>query len=207
MFKYKFLITGLKSQSGNLKWKIGKWVHEDKLSMCSRGLHCSKQINQAFSFVQGEILAKVEVKGKSIIENDKECWTDMRIVKAWKWTKKDSVSLAIYAAELVIDIYENKYSNDDRPRKAIEAAKYWLKYPSKKSANAATSAAYAATSAANAANASANAAANAAYTAYAANAANAAAYAANAAYTKQKLITKIEKWFIKRIKVLKEIKK
>lgn len=198
--RWKFLREGLKSNSGNLTWKIGKWEKcGAELSMCNHGLHCSKEINQAFSFVSGEVLAKVEVKGKKLVDDDKECYSDMRIVKAWKWTKKDSVSLAIYAAELVIGIYEKKYPKDDRPRKAIEAAKNWLKHPTKKNKIAANAAVYAAS---NAANAAVNAA-NAAYAAYAANAAN-AAYAANA--VREESVAKIETWMVKRVKKLEEIK-
>lgn len=138
IIRWKFLRTGLKSDNGDLKWEIGKWMKIGrKLNICHHGLHCSKQINQALSYVKGEILAKVEVRGKSIIEDDKECYSEMRIVKAWDWTRKDSVSLAVYAAKLVIKIYEKKYPNDDRPRKAIEAAEYWLKHPTTYAANAA----------------------------------------------------------------------
>ena len=54
----------------------------------------------------------------------------MRIIRAWKWGKKDSVLLAIFAAELIIDIFEKKYPDDKRPRQAIEAAKNWTKDPS-----------------------------------------------------------------------------
>lgn len=50
----------------------------------------------------------------------------MRIVKAYKWTPQDSVKLAIYSAELVIDIFEKQYPDDKRPRLAIEAAKAYL---------------------------------------------------------------------------------
>jgi hypothetical protein len=133
--RYKFLrlIDGkIKSNSGDLTWDK-KWVkHTGKLDMCHAGLHCSKGIYQAFSFVQGEILAEVEVKGKCEIQNDKEVYSDMRIVKAWKWQKKDSVALAIYSAELVIDNFEKEYPNDKRPRESIEAAKRWLKNPTEK---------------------------------------------------------------------------
>ncbi len=212
--RYKFLRTGLRSNSGNLTWKKGAWVHQDgTLSICHRGLHCSKDINQAFGFVQGEILAQVEVKGQSIIEDNKECWSDMRIVKAWKWEKKDSVSLAIYAAELVIDIYEKKYPNDDRPRRAIEAAKAYLKKPSQTAdaAYAAADAAYAAADAAHATAYAAHATADAAHaTAYAAHAtayaAHATAYAAHAtayaAHDRKELVEKIEDFMKKRIKKL-----
>ncbi len=107
-------------------------------------------------------------------------------------THPQKVKFAIYAAEQVLEIYERERPDDDRPRKAIQAAKDFL--AGKIDANAAAYAAYAANAAAYAdanaaayaANAAANAAAyadaNAAYAAAnAAYAANAAAYAANAA--------------------------
>ncbi len=61
--------------------------------------------------------------------------------------KKQAVQYAIFAAEQVIDIYEGKYPNDKRPRNAIEAAKAYLKNPSKKT-KAYAAAAYAAADAA-----------------------------------------------------------
>ncbi len=201
--RWKFLNKGIKSASGDhRKWKIGKWEHQGgEMDLCHNGLHCSKDINQAFSFVSGEVLARVEVKGKSDIQDDKEAWSDMRIVKVWKWQKKDSVSLAIYAAELVINIFEKKYPKDKRPRKAIEAAKKWLENPIKKNANAAAHAADAAYAAAHAAYA-ANAAAHAADAAYAAAH---AAYAAAHAAARKTLVKKIETWMVSRVKKLEKI--
>jgi hypothetical protein len=97
---------------------------------------------------------------------------------------KQQITWAVYCAEQVIKIYEDKYSGDDRPRKAILAAKAYLKKPTPENKAAAYAAAYAANAAYAAAydaNAAANAAYAAAYAANAANAAYAAAYAANAA--------------------------
>jgi hypothetical protein len=145
-YAWKFLRTGFKSENGNLKWKMNKWNKVDGyLSICCWGLHCSKEPYQAFSFVQGEILAKVECRGKSIIQEDKECWEEQRVVKAYKWTKKDSVELAIFSAKLVLPIFEKKYPDDKRPRQAIEAAVKYLKNPTKKTQLAADAAADAAT--------------------------------------------------------------
>ena len=82
--------------------------------------------------------------------------------------------------------WEAEHSDDDRPRKAIEAARAWAKCPCEKHLQAA-GAAYAAAEAAadevaiRSLAAAAAYAANAAYAAYAA--ADAAAYAANAAYS------------------------
>ena len=90
------------------------------------------------------------------------------------------VSYAVYAAEQVIDIYEKKYPDDKRPRKAIEAAKACIKNPSAKNKEAAGwAAAWAAGAAARAAEAAARAAGWAAEAA--ARAAEAAARAAGAA--------------------------
>ncbi len=74
----------------------------------------------------------------------------MKIVKVFKWQKKDSVALSTYCAELCIDNFEKIYPEDKRPRQAIEAAKLWLegKISDKDLEAAAESAAWSAESAA-----------------------------------------------------------
>jgi hypothetical protein len=59
-------------------------------------------------------------------------------------TKKQKVQFAIYAAELVIGIYEKHNKENKAPRKAIDAAKAYLKRPCKKTKDAAYDAALAA---------------------------------------------------------------
>jgi hypothetical protein len=59
-------------------------------------------------------------------------------------TKRQKVSYAIYAANQVLWVYEKEYPNDSRPRDAIEAAKRWLKNPTKRNSEAAEAAAEAA---------------------------------------------------------------
>jgi len=147
--RYKFLRTGYKSEIGDHKWKVGKWYEYDgDIEMCESGFHCSKGIYQAFSHVQGEILAEVEVAGKHEVQDDKEVWEKMRVVRSWKWTKKDSILLAIFAARLVLKNFEKEFPCDDRPRKAIEAAEAYTKNPTKKNREAAKAAESAAESAA-----------------------------------------------------------
>ena len=123
--KYKFLrlVKGkIKSENGDCIWQIGEWQPKiEDLILCEKGYHCSSEILEALHRVAGEVLAIVETKGSSIKEKGKSCWQNMRITKAYKWTKKDSVALAIYSAELVFKNYEAKYPDDDRPRKAIKA--------------------------------------------------------------------------------------
>jgi len=93
------LKDGLVSTHGNHKWKIGKW---DKVSapleICRKGFHASERILDAFFYVKPGCIARAEVRGESIDHGDKQCWPEMRIVKAWKWTKNDSVAMAVHAA-------------------------------------------------------------------------------------------------------------
>ena len=121
---------------------------------------------------------------EGLIKAEKWSWGEWLIEKSVN--QKQAIRVAIFSAELVIDIYEKKYPEDKRPRQAIEAAKAYLKKPNEVN-NAA-------------ANRAANAAANAAYAAYAAaNAAYAAANAANAADLKETRI-KILNYFVEVMK-------
>ena len=142
MKKYKFIRSGYKSDSGNHKWKVGEWYECDgDVDMCHNGFHCSKGIYQAFSYVQGEILAEVEVKGKHESQIDKEVWQKMRVVKTYRWNKKDSVLFSIYCARLCLKNFEKEFPDDKRPREAIEAAEKYVKNPTAKNKLAARSAA------------------------------------------------------------------
>ena len=109
----------------------------------------------------------------SLIKGEKLDWANWLIVRLLN--RKDGIRYAIYAAEQVIEIFEKKYPKDDRPRKAIEAAKAVLKKNNVKTRAAAYDASAAANAASNAANAASNAAYAAAYAAYAAYAAPLAA--------------------------------
>jgi len=142
---YKFLWKDNKSYFGDHKWKLNKWYKvKTPLEMCKHGFHCSELIQDALYWVRGCILAKVEVKGESIVGDDKQCWSQMRIVKTWPWTKIENVKLAIFAARLVLHKFEEAYPNDARPRKAIEAAEAWLANPCEETREAAMEAADAA---------------------------------------------------------------
>jgi len=147
--RWKFLREGVVSDYKTFKWKTKKWYsHKGTVELCNGGFHSSKEIGQAFSYVQGEVLALVEVAGKSDSKDDKDAWEHMRVFKAYKWQKKDSVAIAIYAAELCIDNYEKIYPKEKAPRLAIEAAKKYLKSPTEENRLACEAARSAAESAA-----------------------------------------------------------
>jgi hypothetical protein len=106
-----------------------------------------------------------------LISEKKFRWAEWAISKSL--TKIQNVRWAVFSAEQVLPIFEKRYPNDLRPRKAIEAAKKYIEAPAYAYAYA-----YAAADAAAAARAAY--AADAAADAYAAAAAD--AYAADAAY-------------------------
>ena len=142
IYRYKFLREGMKSENGDHVWEVGrKYTFKDSLELCKSGFHASKGIYQAFSYVQGEILVKVECSGKHLSDDTKEVWSEMKVTRCWKWQKIDSVLFSIYAARLVLDNYEKEYPNDKRVRQAIEAAENYAKNPIEENMLAAESAA------------------------------------------------------------------
>ncbi len=114
---------------------------------------------------------------------DKFWW----VIKKTNLTKDQKLDIAIRCAETVLPIFEDKYPNDDRPRKAIETAKNRDAFSSSAADDAADAAyaaaadAFSSSDAADAAFSAADAAFSYAYAAYAASDA-AYAYAAYAAY-------------------------
>ena len=117
---------------------------------------------------------------EKLIEEKRLDWANWLVARKLK--RLDQIRYAIFAAELALPNFEVAYPNDDRPRKAIEAAKEYLKHPSVTTSIAAYNAARAAYSAASAAYSVADVAYRAAYSAAsAASVAYSAAYAASVA--------------------------
>src|ERR1039458_3640473 len=97
VYLWKSMKAGMKSANGNVDWKLGEWQKlEGTLDICNNGFHASEKPLDAMGYVNCEIMAKVEVRGKSIKQEDKQAWTEMRIVKAYEWKKEDSVALSIF---------------------------------------------------------------------------------------------------------------
>ena len=159
-----------------------------KYGACDPGIEC-------FKYLKTRTLSETINKCMDLSDDVVLQWTDDKLDK-YRWCswllsrilpKDENIKYAIYSARLVIDIFEKKYPNDNRPRKAIDAAELYLegkvtKEQLRDAVDAAVDAAYATTNyAAYAAvyattNTAAYAAANAAYAAYAAT-----IYAADAA--------------------------
>ena len=89
---------------------------------------------------------------KALIVHNKLDWASWLL--AGGMTYRQYVAYGIYAAEQVLSLYERYYTDDSRPRQAIEAAKRCLTHPitkNKRAARAASEAARVASEAASAA--------------------------------------------------------
>ena len=89
------------------------WLNEQ--NACSEGIRWFKDQKKTDA---------IDVLNALIKDNQLE-WANWTIVRVM--TRPQYLAYAIYAAEQVIDIYEKKYPEDKRPRKAIDAAKSVLK--------------------------------------------------------------------------------
>ena len=192
---YKVLASdGTPCHGGSGKWfmpkgkRPGKWMPAIKdIQPCVRGYHFIN-LEQLPTWL-GPTLYEVEVRGQVIHLADKSVAEQARLIRKVEiWNDKTLRLFAADCAEHVLGIYERVCPKDDRPRKAIQAARDFANgLIDRNAAHAAANAAYSAANVANAANAASYAAANAAYSAAeaAANAAYAASYAASYAANAQ----------------------
>ena len=187
---YKVLASdGTPCHGGSGKWfmpkgkRPGKWMPAIKdIQPCARGYHFVN-LEQLPTWL-GPTLYEVEVRGQVTHLADKSVAEQARLIRKVEiWNDKTLRLFAADCAEHVLGIYERVCPKDDRPRKAIQAARDFAnglidRNAAHAAANAAYSAANAAYSASYAASYTASCAAS--YVAsYAAYAASYAAYAAD----------------------------
>jgi hypothetical protein len=116
-WKFLEMVDGnIRSKHGDCVWKIGKWQKPIKeLDICNAGYHSSPDIVEAYSWVNGTILAQVECKGKHVDITTKSVWENMRITKAWMWTNEARVALIRKCTELHLE----KYQDDNLAKQAL----------------------------------------------------------------------------------------
>ena len=158
---YRFVNGNLKSKHGKVKWELGKWNKLDNgepLQLCQNGFHASQRPIDSLNYIFGTRWFECEARGEILKDIDKFCATEMRLVR--EIPTKVIRQFAIDCAWRVLHIFEEKYPDDKRPRKALEAAQVYLNNPTKvnKDKLAAARAAWAAGDAAWAAGAAARAA-------------------------------------------------
>ena len=127
----KFLKEGGIGPYSGFQWplpngKPGKWVSvKGDLKMCERGVHaCTPE--QAMVWLQAE--AYVIELGAVTDDGSKLVARKGRLVrKLDRWDEKNQRLFAADCAEHVLPIFEKERPGDDRPRKAIEAARAYAR--------------------------------------------------------------------------------
>jgi len=103
-----------------------------KLGGCGSAIeYYSKQTERDLIKVLEMSMQKKHIDAvKKEYDEDILSWSIWIIPRKLK-NKRDIVRFAIFCAEQVLPIFESEYPKDNRPRKAIEAAKKWLKFRSR----------------------------------------------------------------------------
>ena len=127
MSETKKLWKSLKYRGGKIvsNYDDSEWIPGEWRTVCvpteeCKGLNACENIIDAINYVIPEILAQVEVAGCCIKGDDKFTCERMRIIRAWKWEKEDSVALSTFAARLCLKNFEDVYPDDRRVRNTIE---------------------------------------------------------------------------------------
>lgn len=209
MTYYKFL--RLKNDQVISDWDGSAWEKNEWRDIASnpilqaQGFYASDCITDALQWF-GNVLAEVEVRGRSVSGRVMTAHQGMRITRAWKFSRQDWLDLAIYTAELVLPIFEFRFPDDRRPRTAIKSGSAADAADAAGSAAdiGARSAGHAARAAVAAADAMTRTADAAAYAAQAVKSADGAAHGVSAA-ARTDVHNNIEKWLQERIYLMEPI--
>ena len=128
MKAYHWLKNDMTSGSGDEKpWTIGETrTIEGDIELCRKGYHSSKSFYDALQYTPGAMACIVEISGKTIKGGDKQVSSTRKLIDARDATKV-LMEFDVDCAERVLPNFEKYYPQDDRPRKAIQAARAFNK--------------------------------------------------------------------------------
>lgn len=127
------------------KWTVGQArTLNGEIIPCRYGFHGSSTLWQALDYAPGPLACKVELSGTIVQEHDKLAASQKTLLAAVN-VERELRLFAADCAERVLHIFELEYPHDDRPRKAIAAARDYadgrIDYAAMAAANAAANAA------------------------------------------------------------------
>ena len=105
-------------------WKPGKWMPkiEGDLEPCENGYHICRPDDLVYWL--DEAIFEVKCSGEIVKSEDKCVVRRARLLRRVEtWTERTARLFAADCAEHALSNFENKYPDDDRPRKAIQAAR------------------------------------------------------------------------------------
>lgn len=102
----------------------GKWMPKiDAPALCSRGYHLTTVDHLSEHLSCARLICEAEIRDDVVVGDNKVVVGQARIVKAWKWDDRMARLFAADCAERVLPSFEARYPSDDRPRRAIDAAR------------------------------------------------------------------------------------
>jgi hypothetical protein len=109
----------------------GKWLPAVAAPKpCARGYHVVDIAHLPAHWGIPGVLYEVEVRGKTVEDGDKTACAQIRLVRrVGELTPGIAATFAADCAERVLGLFEAKFPDDDRPRKAIEAARACIADP------------------------------------------------------------------------------
>lgn len=111
-------------------WTIKEWREVPAPVRECGGLNCCESIIDAMRYVNMEVLAEVEIDGVRIDGDDKITVQRMRIIKAWRWTREDSIALTVFGIKLYLECLEKEAVLDKaHTKKQIESARMFIENP------------------------------------------------------------------------------
>ncbi len=123
---YKWLTKSRTGRYSDWTWpEAGEWTPEIKgdLVMCKNGYHLVTEAQIVGEYMQDE-LWEAEYEGEPVKHDDKICVRRARLIRHIDTINERTLRLfAADCAERVLHIFEHDHPDDDRPRKAIEAAR------------------------------------------------------------------------------------
>ena len=112
---------------GSGKWTKNRWRSvKGQIVPCVNGLHLCRR-EDLLTWL-GPVIWRAEYDGELIEANDKVVVRRARVVERLDiWNERTARLFAADCAERVLPIFEKEQPNDDRPRKAIEAARAYAR--------------------------------------------------------------------------------
>jgi len=121
-----FKVTGTDGTAhhgGNGKWTKNRWRSvKGEIIPCENGLHLCRR--QDLLTWLGPVIWRAEYEGELVEADDKVVARRARVVERLdNWNERTARLFAADCAERVLPIFEKAFPGDDRPRRAIEAAR------------------------------------------------------------------------------------
>ena len=105
-------------------WPYRKWTEPIWPVPCEQGWHVCTPV-QALNWLPSTVnhVWLVEIRGEIVDAGDKTVAESARLIRRLNWSDYTARMFAADCAEKVLPIFEGYVPGDDRPRKAIEAAR------------------------------------------------------------------------------------